>query len=208
LIKLYGVCSTEEPVKIVTEFVRGGSLKDHLLLKRNEITQYFILNVASQVADGMRYIEKMKYIHRDLAARNVLLDENGDAKICDFGLAKLMKESVYRVNKSTYLPFKWTAIEGIQKQTFSIKSDVWGYGILLVELTNKGKRPYQDIIYAKDSASLLEYLESGQRHPQPESCPDFLYDLMLSCWRVKPSDRPSFEQIFNIIEKQLSLDNS
>ena len=53
-----------------------------------------------QVADGMRYIEKMKYIHRDLAARNVLLDENGDAKICDFGLAKLMKENVYRVNKS------------------------------------------------------------------------------------------------------------
>ena len=76
LVQLYGVCTKEEPIYIITELMKHGSLliylrgHDACLLKLPQL-----LNIGAQVASGMAYLEEKGYVHRDVAARNVLVSE-------------------------------------------------------------------------------------------------------------------------------------
>ena len=77
-----------------------------------------------------------------MAARNVLVGENNIVKIADFGLARLIKEDEYEAMVGARFPIKWTAPEAANYSRFSIKSDVWSFGILLTELVTYGRIPY------------------------------------------------------------------
>lgn len=93
LIQLYALCTTEEPIYIITELMTNGSLLDYLQTptgKRLQIDSQ--IYIAAQIADGMAYLESRNYIHRDLAARNVLVGENNECKVADFGLARVLKD--------------------------------------------------------------------------------------------------------------------
>lgn len=98
--------------------------------------------MSAQIAAGMAYLESQNYIHRDLAARNVLVAEGNVVKIADFGLARLIKEDEYEARIGARFPIKWTAPEAANYSKFSIKSDVWSFGILLTELVTYGRIPY------------------------------------------------------------------
>ena len=89
----------------------------------------------------MAYLESHKFIHCDLAARNILVGEHNSCKIADFGLARLAGNE-YTAREGAKLPIKWTAPEAANYSKFSIKSDVWSFGILLTELITYGRIPY------------------------------------------------------------------
>ena len=69
-----------------------------------------MLHSLSDTCSGMEYLESKKVVHRDLAARNVLVSETGDAKVCDFGLAR---EEIYNQEGGKF-PIKWTAPEALR----------------------------------------------------------------------------------------------
>merc|ERR1711918_269793 len=105
------------------------------------------------VAAGMAYLESQNYIHRDLAARNVLVGDNNIVKIADFGLARLIKEDEYEARVGARFPIKWTAPEAANYSRFSIKSDVWSFGVLITELVTYGRIPYPGMTNAEVLAS-------------------------------------------------------
>ena len=142
LIQLYAVCTLEEPIYIITELMRNGSLLEYIQGKGRTLKLPQLIDMSAQIAAGMAYLESQNYIHRDLAARNVLCGENNVVKIADFGLARLIKEDEYEARVGARFPIKWTAPEAANYSKFSIKSDVWSFGILLTECVTYGRIPY------------------------------------------------------------------
>ena len=98
LIQLYAVCTREEPIYIVTELMKHGSLLDYLRTDGRTLKLPQLVDAAAQVGSGMAYLEQQCYIHRDLAARNILVGDNMICKVADFGLARVISEDAYEAN--------------------------------------------------------------------------------------------------------------
>ncbi|XP_048395878.1 tyrosine-protein kinase ABL2 isoform X2 [Stegostoma tigrinum] len=197
LVQLLGVCTLEPPFYIVTEYMPHGNLLDYLReCHKEEVNAVVLLYMATQISSAMEYLEKKNFIHRDLAARNCLVGENHMVKVADFGLSRLMTGDTYTAHAGAKFPIKWTAPESLAYNTFSIKSDVWAFGVLLWEIATYGMSPYPGI----DLSQVYDLLEKGYRMEQPEGCPPKVYELMRSCWQWNPMERPSFAEIHQAFE--------
>ncbi|XP_043918722.1 tyrosine-protein kinase Blk [Protopterus annectens] len=195
LVQLYAVV-TKNPVYIVTEYMEKGSLLDFLKTDEgSRIPLPKLIDMTAQIAEGMAYIERKNYIHRDLRAANVLVSESLCCKIADFGLARLI-ENEYTAQEGAKFPIKWTAPESINYGVFTIKSDVWSFGILLTEIVTYGRVPYPGM----SNPEVIENLDRDYRMPIPDGCPEELYDIMLKCWKTRPEDRPTFEYLQCFLE--------
>ncbi|XP_061668808.1 tyrosine-protein kinase Blk [Syngnathoides biaculeatus] len=195
LVRLHAVV-TREPILIVTEFMSNGCLLDFLKTdegKRLRLNK--LIDMSAQIAEGMAYIESKNSIHRDLRAANILVNETLHCKIADFGLARLV-ESEYTAREGAKFPIKWTAPEAIHYGTFSIKSDVWSFGILLTEIVTYGRTPYPGM----SNPEVVRGLERSFRMSRPDGCPEELHRLMMACWRERPEERPTFEFLQNLLQ--------
>ena len=109
LIQLYAVCTQEEPIYIITELMKHGSLLEYLRGDGRSLKLPQLIDMGAQVATGMAYLEEKDYIHQDLAARNVLVSENLICKVADFGLARVIDEDIYEAHTGAKFPIKWTS---------------------------------------------------------------------------------------------------
>ncbi|ELK17538.1 tyrosine-protein kinase Blk [Pteropus alecto] len=196
LVRLYAVV-TKEPIYIVTEYMARGCLLDFLKTDEgSRLSLSRLIDMSAQIAEGMAYIEKMNSIHRDLRAANVLVSETLCCKIGDFGLARII-DSEYTAQEGAKFPIKWTAPEAIHFGVFTIKADVWSFGILLMEIITYGRVPYPGM----NNPEVIRCLERGYRMPRPDSCPPELYHgVIAECWRSRPEERPTFEFLQSVLE--------
>ena len=98
LIQLYAVCTKEEPIYIVTELMKHGSLLDYLRNDGRALDITRLIDMSAQVASGMTYLEAQSVIHCNLAARNVLVGENLVCKVAEFSLARLVDKDICKTD--------------------------------------------------------------------------------------------------------------
>lgn len=201
LVQIMGVCTDQMPIYIITELMPNGCLLDYL---RNDdgrtVRLSNLIDMATDITEGLEYLEKNNIVHRDIRAANILVGANLSCKVADFGLAKILdREGIYDTNENAKFPIKWTAPEAAIKKTFSSKSDVWSFGILMYEMITYGRTPYPGM----DNMRSLEEVNRGYRIPRPVNCgcnanldcPLPVYDIMLQCWHKSPERRPTFEYL-------------
>ncbi|XP_006893761.1 PREDICTED: macrophage colony-stimulating factor 1 receptor isoform X2 [Elephantulus edwardii] len=163
-----------------------------------------LLHFSSQVAQGMAFLASKNCIHRDVAARNVLLTSGHVAKIGDFGLARdIMNDSNYIVKGNARLPVKWMAPESIFDCVYTVQSDVWSYGILLWEIFSLGLNPYPGILV---NSKFYKLVKDGYQMAQPAFAPKKIYSIMQACWDLEPTRRPTFQQIYSLLQEQAKAD--
>lgn len=201
LVQILAVCSVGEPIWIVTELMVKGALLDYLRNDAGQLVKFpVIIEMASQISDAMAYLETENFLHRDLRAANILVGEHHDVKVADFGLARILQEEdIYEATENTKFPIKWTAPEAALERRFSIKSDVWSFGVLLYELITYGRVPYPGM----SGAEVLSKVENGYRIPKPAAgagCSDSFYDIMLKCWKKQAEERPTFAYLHSFFD--------
>uniref|UniRef100_A0A673BT80 receptor protein-tyrosine kinase n=1 Tax=Sphaeramia orbicularis TaxID=375764 RepID=A0A673BT80_9TELE len=158
-----------------------------------------LMRFSYQVAQGLDFLSTRNCIHRDVAARNVLLTDRRIAKICDFGLARdIRNDDSYIVQGNARLPVKWMAPESIFECVYTVQSDVWSYGVLLWEIFSLGKSPYPNI--AVDT-NFYKMIKDGRHMDQPDFAPAEMYKLMTLCWNLEATQRPTFKTIGQLIRR-------
>jgi serine/threonine protein kinase len=188
-----------EPI-IVLEYCAGGSLD--ILLYRNKnipISNKRKIDLVRGIASGMLHLHTHNIVHRDLAARNILLtqeNENGEPKISDFGMSRILEKKDSGQTTSSVGPVCWMAPESVANGIYSKKSDVWSFGIVVYEIVARREPHYNmDLVTVA-----IEIKENGLTPKIPHDCPSTLRELMEMCWQKDPNQRPTFETICKMLE--------
>ncbi|KMT06286.1 hypothetical protein BVRB_7g162090 [Beta vulgaris subsp. vulgaris] len=149
LVKLLGYCADDDERGIqrllIYEYMPNGSVEDHLSSRSRTILPWAMrLRIARDAARGLTYLhEEMDFqiIFRDFKSSNILLDEQWNAKLSDFGLARLgPPEGLTHVSTAIVGTLGYAAPEYIRTGRLTSKNDVWSYGVFLYELIT-GRRP-------------------------------------------------------------------
>ncbi|XP_029995808.1 receptor tyrosine-protein kinase erbB-3b [Sphaeramia orbicularis] len=193
IVRLLGICPGVS-LQLVTQLSSQGSLLDHIRQHKNHLDPQRLLNWCVQIAKGMYYLEEHCMVHRNLAARNILLKNDYQVQISDYGVADLLypddKKYVYTDTKT---PIKWMALESILFRRYSHQSDVWSYGVTVWEMMSFGAEPYASV----PPQEVPSLLEKGERLSQPHICTIDVYMVMVKCWMIDENIRPTFKELAN-----------
>ncbi|XP_030365806.1 fibroblast growth factor receptor 1 isoform X3 [Strigops habroptila] len=217
IINLLGACTQDGPLYVIVEYASKGNLREYLQARRPPGMEYCynptrvpeeqlsfkdLVSCAYQVARGMEYLASKKCIHRDLAARNVLVTEDNVMKIADFGLARDIHHiDYYKKTTNGRLPVKWMAPEALFDRIYTHQSDVWSFGVLLWEIFTLGGSPYPGVPVEE----LFKLLKEGHRMDKPSNCTNELYMMMRDCWHAIPSQRPTFKQLVEDLDRIVAM---
>ncbi|XP_034485733.1 tyrosine kinase receptor Cad96Ca [Drosophila innubila] len=212
VVRLLGCCTDKDPTFVILEYVNRGKLQAYLRNSRAErhygnthgksniLTSGDLTSFMYQVAKGMDYLTSRGIIHRDLAARNILITDDHTCKVADFGFARdIITSKIYERKSEGKLPIRWMATESLYDNIFSIKSDIWSFGILMWEIVTLGSTPYPGI----SAADVMRKVRDGYRLEKPEHCRRELYNIMYYCWSHDVNERPTFAEIIKMLDKLL-----
>ncbi|XP_044018500.1 tyrosine kinase receptor Cad96Ca isoform X2 [Aphidius gifuensis] len=204
VVRLIGCCTEREPMFVILEYVSGGKLQSFLRESREErnrggpgLTSRDLTGFVYQISKGMEYLASKGIIHRDLAARNILIDNDRGCKVADFGFARdIAANAIYERKSEGRLPIRWMAPESLYDNIFSVKSDIWSFGVLIWEIVTLGSTPYPGMA----AAEVMKKIKEGYRLDRPEHCKRELYNIMYYCWDKDPNCRPLFGELVGLTE--------
>lgn len=208
VLNFLGACLQEPNVCVLTDFMQKGCLHDVLLDSRVEMPFHRKLKITLDVAKGIEYLHKQTppILHRDLKSMNILIDDDFNAKVCDFGLARI-KQTTMTLTGKQGTPL-WMSPQMLSGDPSGEMCDVYSFAIVMWEILTR-QLPYK----GEKSFHVTAAVVRGEKRPAlPElsSLNKFeqrFVQLMTTCWAQNPKDRFPFTKIIETLE-QLSSDLS
>ncbi|XP_027076303.1 probable serine/threonine-protein kinase PIX13 [Coffea arabica] len=219
LVKLLGYCWEDKELLLVYEFMQRGSLENHLFRRSSAVEPLSWdtrLKIAIGAARGLAFLHssEKQVIYRDFKASNILLDGNYNAKLADFGLAKLGPSGgMSHVTTRVMGTYGYAAPEYIATGHLYVKSDVYGFGVVLLEMLTglralDTRRPggQQNLVdYAKPLIShkrkLKTIMDARIEGQYSSKAALQAAQLALRCLEAEPKKRPSMKEVIEILEQ-------
>ncbi|KAH9669699.1 non-specific serine/threonine protein kinase [Citrus sinensis] len=219
LLGLCGFCTTVTEKLLVYKYMANGSVASLLRERQSSLPPLdwpTRKKIALGSARGLSYLHEHcdpKIIHRDVKAANILLDEEFEAVVGDFGLAKLMDYKDTHVTTAVHGTVGHIAPEYLSTGRSSEKTDVFGYGIMLLELIT-GQRAFDLAMLANDEdVMLLDRVKGYLREKKfdmlvdkdlqnnyDETEVEELIQVALLCTQSTPVDRPKMSEVVKMLE--------
>jgi len=192
----YGICFDIGPPSapcLVSPYFKNGNVAKYLEQNPNANR----MKLVSQVVVGLKYLHGHNIIHGDIKASNVLVNDEHEAHIADFGLSRILGESGF-TTKSVGGTYRWMAPEllaprGESIPQVSVASDVWAFGMTVLEILT-GRLPFFQLKY---QLAVIHFVAGGGR-PTQERYPeinDNIWSVLERCWHTDPIRRPSVESL-------------
>ena len=189
---------------IVMEYADGGDLSQKIE-RRKRARKYFseedILHDFIQVALALKYLHDRKVLHRDLKAQNVFLMKDGSVKLGDFGIAKVLQNTMQLAMSQIGTPY-YLSPEICDNKKYNSKTDIWSLGCMLYEMCTFN-HPFD----AKDIKSLMKRIIQAKYTPIPSRYSQDLQNLLAKMLNKDPKDRPSINQILGLPFIKANLSN-
>ncbi|CAH8256239.1 unnamed protein product [Arabidopsis lyrata] len=222
LVRILGCCIEGEEKLLIYEFMVNKSLDNFIFDSRKKLEidwpqRFYIIQ---GIARGILYLHRdsrLRVIHRDLKVSNVLLDEKMDPKISDFGLARIYQGTQYQENTCRVVgTLGYMAPEYAWTGMFSEKSDIYSFGVLLLEIISGEK--ISRFSYGEEGKTLLAYAwESWCENGGVDLLDQVLADschpaevgrcvqIGLLCVQHQPADRPNTLELLSMLTTTLDL---
>ncbi|RVE46706.1 hypothetical protein evm_008626 [Chilo suppressalis] len=223
VVRLIGVCTTDGPLLVLMEYAFFGNLRDYFCERRhfaesatgytdslNEafyVSAESITRLAWEACSALDYLSTERLVHRDIRAINCLIDEQRSLKLADFGLARTIGtgtpggDDEYLCRSRGLFPVRWMAPESLDMGVFTMVSDVWALGVLLLEMVTLGARPYGDW----PSDRVISYVLAGGYPPLPNDISEETRQLLMRCWEPVPEERLTAAEIANELMQNSAL---
>lgn len=216
LVNLRGYCNSPTSKLLIYDYLPGGSLDEALHERSEQLDWDARLNIIMGAAKGLAYLHhdcSPRIIHRDIKSSNILLDGNLEARVSDFGLAKLLEDEESHITTIVAGTFGYLAPEYMQSGRATEKTDIYSFGVLMLEVL-AGKRP-TDASFIEKGLNIVGWLnflvtENRQREivdPQCEGVQSESLDALLSvaiqCVSPGPEDRPTMHRVVQILESEV-----
>ncbi|KAE9596868.1 hypothetical protein Lal_00007753 [Lupinus albus] len=216
LVNLRGYCNSPTSKLLIYDYLPGGSLDEALHERSEPLDWDSRLNIILGAAKGLAYLHhdcSPRIIHRDIKSSNILLDANLDARVSDFGLAKLLEDEETHITTIVAGTFGYLAPEYMQSGRATEKTDVYSFGVLTLEVIS-GKRP-TDASFIEKGLNIVGWLnflitENRPREIVDSLCEglqmgnlDALLSVAIQCISSNPEDRPTMHRVVQLFESEV-----
>lgn len=226
LVRLLGYCWEDKELLLVYEFMQKGSLENHLFGRGSSVQSLewnIRIKIAIGAAKGLSFLHSSdkKVIYRDFKASNILLDGSYTAKLSDFGLAKLgPSASQSHVTTRVMGTYGYAAPEYVATGHLYVKSDVYGFGVVLVEILTglraldpnrpSGQHNLSEWIkpYLSDRRKLKSIMDNRLEGKYPSKAAVRIAQLALKCLEPEPKYRPSMKEVVETLEQIESINDN